>query len=327
MYDSLCEAVGWTPLVRLRKSLHSAQEKLSDQTQVYAKLEYMNPMGSIKDRLARHVVEHATRSGEIEPGGTVIEASSGNTAMGLGMMATLRDLDFRAVVRKQTSPEKLDCLRAIGVELELVDGELPADDPLSYNRRAHGLQEELENSYFPDQHNNRINNQAHYESTGPEIWEQMEGRIDAVVAGIGTGGTLSGVARFLKEQDETIHITAVDIEGSVFTEYFHSGSHGAPGPYLVEGLGDEEIIGCPEFELFDDMVQAPNRDALLAARDLARKEAMLVGGSSGAALWGVRQTLPKLREGARVVTIFPDSGTRYLSTIYNDEWMKSRGLL
>ncbi len=321
VFDSLCEAVGWTPLVRLGRVLDQAPQE------VFAKLEYLNPMGSIKDRLARFVVDHALASGELEEGGTVIESSSGNTAMGLGMMATLRGFDFRAVVREQTSPEKLDCLRALGVELDLVDGTLGPEHPASYNRRAHALLEELEGAYFPDQHNNRLNNQAHYESTGPEIWEQMGGHIDAVVAGIGTGGTLSGVARYLKEQDERVHIVAVDIEGSVFKEFYDTGEHGPPGTYVVEGLGDEEIIGCPEFELFDAMVQAPNREALLAARELARREAMLVGGSAGAALWGVRQVLPTLPPDARVVTIFPDSGSRYLSTIYSDDWMREQGLL
>ncbi|MEM1246730.1 MAG: cysteine synthase family protein [Acidobacteriota bacterium] len=321
VFDRLSDAVGWTPMVRLGPTVAEHPQT------VYAKLEYMNPMGSSKDRLARFLVDEALENGRLAAGGTVIEASSGNTAMGLAMMAAQEGLHFRAVVRRQTSPEKLDCLRALGVELELVDGELPAEDEASYNRRAESLVEEIDGAYFPDQHNNRLNNQAHYRSTGPEIWEQMEGRIDAVIAGIGTGGTLSGVARYLKEQDPAIRIVAVDIEGSVFTEFFETGQHGAPGPYLVEGLGDEEIIGCPEFELFDDMVQSPNREALLGARELARREAMFVGGSSGAALWGVRQILPTLPAGARVVTIFPDSGSRYLSTIYSDEWMQTKGLL
>jgi cystathionine beta-synthase len=181
--------------------------------------------------------------------------------------------------------------------------------------------------FFPDQHNNRDNNDAHYRTTGPEIWSQMQGRIDALVAGIGTGGTISGVARFLKEQDPAIRVIAVDIEGSVFTEYFRTGTAPAPGRYRVEGLGDEEIIGCPEFELLDDMLQVSDRDAFHAARELARTEAIFAGGSSGAALCGVRRVLQQLEPGARVVTLFPDSGNRYLSTIYNDDWMRAHGFL
>jgi cystathionine beta-synthase len=248
--------------------------------------------------------------------------------MGLAMMAVQYGLRCKLVVRKTTSPEKLDCLRALGAELVLVDGSLPPDHPESYNRKAHVLAEQTPGAYFPDQHNNRsINNEAHYHTTGPEIWRQMDGRIDHVVLGIGTGGTVSGVARYLKEQDPDIRVTAVDVEGSVFTEYFRHGCHGAPGQYRLEGLGDEEIIGCPEFELLDDMVQVKDRDAFLAARELTRREGIFAGGSSGAALLGVRRLVETLPTGARIVTLFPDSGSRYLSTIYNDEWMRRHGYM
>ena len=184
--------------------------------------------------------------------------------------------------------------------------------------------------FFPDQHNNRDNNRCHYETTAPEIWRQMEGRIDVFVGGIGTGGTVSGVGRYLKDQDPKIRVVAVDVEGSVFSRHFAalSGTEddsAAPGRYLLEGLGDEEIIDCPEFDVFDRMLQVSDAEAFLAARELAREEAMLVGGSSGAALWGVRQILPDCTRGARVVTLFPDSGTRYLSTIYSDDWLREHG--
>jgi cystathionine beta-synthase len=231
------------------------------------------------------------------------------------------------VVRQQTSREKLDCLRALGVDLELVDGDLPPEDPESYNRKAKRIVAANPDAYFPDQHNNRENSEAHYLTTGPEIWQQMEGRIDYLVAGIGTGGTICGVARYLKEQDPSIQVVAVDPEGSVFYDYFHTGRHGPPGSYLMEGLGDEEIIGCPEFELIDDMLRVTDREAFLAARDLARTEAILAGGSSGAALWAIRTLAPGLDAPARIVTIFPDSGTRYMSTIFSDDWMRDRGFL
>jgi len=300
---------------------------------VFAKIEFMNPTGSAKDRIARHMVDKALRAGRLRPGDVLVENSSGNTAMGLAMMAIQEDLRCRIVVRRQTSREKLDCLRAMGVELVLVDGDLPPDDPESYNQKAKQVVAGTPRAFFTDQHNNRDNNEAHYQTTGPEIWRQMEGRIDYVVAGIGTGGTLSGVARYLKEQDRAIKAIGVDPVGSVFSEYFRTGTPGTASPGLIEGLGDEEVIGCPEFELFDDLVQVTDREAFLAARELARTEAILAGGSSGAALCGVRKVAARLerRPGvtapARIVTLFPDSGSRYLSTIYNDDWMRQEGFL
>jgi cystathionine beta-synthase len=321
VYDRISEAVGNTPLVRLRRTVADLG------CEVFAKLELLNPTGSSKDRIARHMIEKALSDGRVASGGLVIESSSGNTAMGLAMMAILEGLHCRMVVRKQTSKEKLDALRALGVELVLVDGTLPPEHPQSYNRKAACLAAEHPAAFFPDQHNNRENNEAHYRTTGPEIWRQMQGRIDVFVAGIGTGGTVSGVARYLKEQDPEIRVVAVDVEGSVFTEYFHTGRHGASRPYVLEGLGDEEIIGCPELELIDDMLQVSDRDAFLAARELARREAIFAGGSSGAALWGVREVAKRLAAPARIVTVLPDSGHRYLSTIYNDDWMSEKGYL
>ncbi len=321
VYNDVAEAVGWTPLVRLQRCMKGLD------CEAFAKLEFLNPMGSIKDRLARYLIDRALEDGELNPGDVVVEASSGNTAMGLGMMAALRGLSCRAVVRKQTSPEKLDCLRAIGVELVLVDGDLPPEHPESYNRKALELAEAGPGVYFPDQHNNRLNNEAHYRSTGPEIWRQMGGKIDVLVAGIGTGGTVSGVARYLKEQDPKVRVVAVDVVGSVFADYFRTGSHGEPGSYLLEGLGDEEVIGCPEFELIDEMLQVDDGVAFRACRELLRSDAILAGGSSGAALWGVRQVAEQAVPGARIVTIFPDSGTRYLKTLFSDDWMRKHGFL
>jgi len=318
--ERVSDAVGGTPLVRLRRSLPGFGGE------VYAKLEFVNPMGSVKDRIARYMVERALSDGRLRPGGTVIEASSGNTAMGLAMMAIEHDLRCVMVVRRQTSREKLAALAALGVELVLVDGDLPPEHPESYNRKARRLAAEIPGAFFPDQHNDRANNEAHYATTGPELWRQMAGRIDWFVAGIGTGGTVSGVARYLKEQDPRVRVLAVDIEGSVFTEYFRTGRHGAPHRYRVEGLGDEEIIACPEFDRIDEMLQVSDREAFRAARDLARREAIFAGGSSGAALWGVRQLVARLDRPARIATLFPDSGNRYLSTIYDDAWLAAQGL-
>ena len=321
VFNRISEAVGWTPLVRLGATVDDLQ------CEVFAKIEFLNPMGSVKDRIARYMVEQALASDHLHAGDMVVESSSGNTAMGLAMMSVLEDLRCTMVVRKQTSKEKLDCLRAIGVDLVLVDGDLPPEDPESYNRKAQEIVAANPDAYFPDQHNNRQNSEAHYSTTGPEIWQQMEGRIDYLVAGIGTGGTICGVARYLKEQDPSIRVIAVDPEGSVFFDWFHHQRLDRPAPYLVEGLGDEEIIGCPDFSLIDDMYRVSDRQAFRATRALARREAILGGGSSGAALWAVRKLGQAIDGPARIVTVFPDSGSRYMSTIFNDEWMKERGFL
>ena len=321
VFERISEAVGWTPLVRLRRALATFP------VEAFAKIEFMNPMGSVKDRIARFMIEKARSEGKIPPGGTIVENSSGNTAMGLAMMAVLEGLRCRMVVRRQTSKEKLDCLRAMGVDLVLVDGDLPPEDPESYNRKAPRVVQETPGAYFTDQHNNRENSEAHYRTTGPEIWRQMEGRIDYLVAGMGTGGTLCGTARYLKEQDPRIRVIGVDPIGSVFYDHFKTGRPGQGRRWLIEGLGDEEVIGCPEFDLIDDMIQVTDRDAFLCARELARTEAILAGGSSGAALWGVRELARRIDRPARIVTVFPDSGSRYLSTIYNDDWMRRQGFL
>jgi cystathionine beta-synthase len=324
--DKVCErlsdAVGETPLVRLRRAVPGFAGE------VWAKLEHVNPMGSVKDRIARWMVGKAIAEGRLRSGDTVIEASSGNTAMGLAMMAIENDLRCVMVVRRQTSREKLDALRALGVELVLVDGDLPPEHPESYNRKARALAASIPRAFFPDQHNDRANNEAHYRTTGPEIWRQMAGRIDWFVAGIGTGGTISGVARYLKEQDPAVRVLAVDVAGSVFTDHFRHGRRVTPHRTLLEGLGDEEIIGCPEFERIDEMLQVDDGEAFRATRELARAEAIFAGGSSGAALWGVRRLAERLAgQPARVVTLFPDAGNRYLSTIYNDDWMRRHGFL
>lgn len=316
------EAVGRTPLVRLNRVVEGFPGE------VWAKLEFMNPMGSVKDRLGKHLVERAAADGRLAPGGTLVEASSGNTAMGLGMMAVLRGYRCKVAVRDRTSKEKVDALRAIGVEVEVVDGALPPDHPESYARVIERIVRETPGAYFPDQHNNRENNEAHYLTTGPELWEQMDGEVDYFVAGMGTGGTISGVARYLKERDPRVKVIAVDPVGSVFAEYFRTRRLGAPAPYLVEGLGDESLCACVEWDLIDDVFTVRDRDAFQGARDLARDDAILAGGSSGAALWGVRELIRRL-DGfpARIATLFPDGAGRYMSKVFNDDWLATRGLL
>lgn len=320
-YEDILEVIGNTPMVRLNR----ITEGLA--CAVYAKLEYLNPMGSSKDRIARHLIEAAERDGRLHPGDTLIENSSGNTAMGMAMVAIQKGYRLKAVVRDRISKEKLDQLLALGVDVHRVDTSLPPEHPDSYNNITPRLARETPHCYFPDQHNNRENNEAHYLGTGREIWEQMDGRIDVLVAGMGTGGTVGGVGRFLKEQDPKVRVVAVDVEGSIFTEYFRTGRVGTPGPYLLEGLGDEFLIGCADFSVIDEMVQVADRDAFLAARELARREGILVGGSSGAVVCALRRIAPALPAGARVAVIFPDSASRYLSTIFSDDWMREKGML
>jgi cystathionine beta-synthase len=321
VHESILGAVGNTPLVRLGRFAGDAQ------ADVFAKIEFMNPMGSIKDRIARWLVEKAERDGRLRPGMTILEASSGNTAMGLAMVAILKGYKCKMVVRDSITIEKRAFLRALGVDVIEVDHKLPRESPDSYNNIAEHIARAHPEYYFPDQHNNRENNEAHYHSTGPEIWDQMDGRIDYLVCGIGTGGTLSGTAKFLKERDPSIRVVAVDPVGSVLEHYWRTRELGTPSKYLVEGLGDECIVGCVDFDLIDEVIKIKDADAFLTARELARTEALMAGGSSGGAAWAARERARRVGGGARIVTILPDSAFRYGSTVYNDEWLKGKGLL
>jgi cystathionine beta-synthase len=284
-------------------------------------------MGSSKDRIAKYLVEQAEQDGRLHPGDVILENSSGNTAMGLALAAIQKGYTLKAVVRDRTSKEKLDQLLALGVDVVKVDTSLPPEHPDSYNKITPRLAQETPHCYFPDQHNNRENNQAHYLGTGPEVWEQMDGKIDVFVAGIGTGGTIGGVGRYLKERNPAVKIVAVDVVGSVFTPFFRDGVPGQAAPYLLEGLGDEFLIGCADFTVIDEMIQVTDKEAFLAARELARTEGLLVGGSSGAVIHALRRLAPTLKPDARVAVLFPDSASRYLSTIFNDDWMREKGML
>jgi cystathionine beta-synthase len=321
VYDSVLDVVGNTPLVRLNKLTNGVK------SDIFAKLEFLNPMGSIKDRIAKYMIEKAEKDGRLKEGRLIIENSSGNTALGLALAAVQKGYKLKVVVRDSLSKEKMDQLKAMGVGIHTVDHTLPPESPDSYNKITPRLVAETPGCFFPDQHNNRENNQAHYMTTGPEIWEQMEGRIDYFVAGVGTGGTIGGAGRFLKEKDPNIKIIAVDPVGSIFYDYFHTGKIVESKRYLIEGLGDEFLIKCMEFDLIDDMYRVSDKEAFHHARKLVKEEGVMGGGSSGAALWGVLKLARSLGKPARIVTLFPDSASRYLSTIFNDQWMKSKGLL
>ena len=315
---SVLEEIGRTPLVRLDRITAGVP------CEIYAKLEMMNPMGSIKDRIARFMVEKAERAGRIRPGDTIVDNSSGNTALGLAMVCRLKGYKLRMVIRDSTSFEKIKFLRALNVDLVMVDATLPPDSPRSYNNITPLIACETPDGYYLDQHNNRDNNETHYRTTGPEIWEQMDGRIDYFVAGMGTGGTISGAGRFLKERDPRIKVVGVDPAGSVFFDYFHSRALVKPGPYLIEGLGDEFLINCVEFDVLDDVLRVDDRTAFEMTRRLANVEAIFAGGSSGAAVWAALEVAKRAGPRARIATILSDSANRYLSTIYNDDWLREK---
>lgn len=319
--NSIFDVIGNTPLVRLNKIVEGIK------SEIFAKLEFLNPMGSIKDRIAKYMIEKAEREGRIQKGDVIIENSSGNTALGLALMTIQKGYKLKVIVRDRISKEKINQLRSLGVDVHLVDSSLPPESPYSYNNITPEIVKQTPNSYFPDQHNNKENNEAHYMTTGPEIWEQMEGKIDYFVAGIGTGGTIGGIAKYLKEQDTNIKVIGIDPVGSIFYDYFHFKKIVKSKPYLIEGLGDEFLIKCVDFSLIDDIFQVSDRESFFYARDLVKKEGVLAGGSSGAAIWGVMRLAKSIKEPARIVTIFPDSASRYLSTIFNDDWMKKNGFL
>jgi len=319
--NGILDQVGNTPLIKLNKITRDLK------ADILAKLEFFNPMGSVKDRIAKYMIEKAEKEGRIKPGDTIVDNSSGNTALGLAMVCALKGYKLKMVVRDNLSLEKIKFLKALNVELVMVDHTLPPESPQSYNNLAPRIAQETSGTYYFDQHNNRENNETHYVTTGPEIWEQMEGKIDYFVAGIGTGGTICGVAQFLKEKNPQIKIIGVDPKGSIFYDYFHSRRLIKPSPYLLEGLGDEFLIGCVDFSLIDDIYQIADKEAFRMTRELANKEAIFAGGSSGAALWAAIKLAREIDTKARIVTIFADSANRYLSTIYNDSWLKENGML
>ncbi|MFB3851679.1 MAG: PLP-dependent cysteine synthase family protein [Acidobacteriota bacterium] len=319
-FENILDIIGSTPLLKLKGAVKDID------FDVFAKLEFLNPTGSIKDRTAKYMILKAEKEGRLKRGDTIIENSSGNMAISLAIVAIQRGYKLKVVVRDTISKEKLKILHALGVETIKADTTLPPESPNSYNHLATNIAKEMKCVYFPDQHNNRENNEAHYNTTGPEIWEQMEGRIDYLIAGMGTGGTIGGAGKFLKEKNPKIKIIAVDIEGSIFTQYFKTKKIVKPKPYLLEGLGDEFLIGCADFEILDDIIQVSDEEAFFFTKKICKEEGILAGGSSGAALCAILKYSANIPKNARVVTIFPDSAFRYVSTIFDDDWLLSKGL-
>ena len=312
--DSLVELVGGTPLVRLGRFSQSVPPTL------LAKVEYLNPGGSVKDRIGLAMIAAAEADGQLQPGGTIVEPTSGNTGAGLAIVATQRGYRCVFVMPDKMSQEKIDLLRAYGAEVVVCPTAVSPEDPRSYYRTADRLTKEIPGAFQPNQYWNPANPQAHYRSTGPEIWEQTEGRIDVFIAGVGTGGTISGTGRYLKEQNPDVVIVGADPEGSLY-------SGDEVRPYLVEGIGEDFIPGTFDPDVIDRYVRVSDRDSFLTARRLAREEGMLTGGSGGTAAWAALQVAADYPADTNIVVLLPDSGRSYLSKVYNDEWMAANGFL
>lgn len=296
---------------------------------VLAKIETTNPGNSIKDRMAIKMIEDAERGGKLKPGGTIIEGTSGNTGMGLAIAAVIKGYKCIFTSTDKQSKEKFDALRAFGAEVIVCPTNVEPEDPRSYYSVSSRLEREVPNSWKPNQYDNLSNSQAHYESTGPEIWEQTEGKITHLVVGVGTGGTISGTAKYLKEKNPAIQVLGIDTYGSVFKKYKETGvmDKNEIYPYITEGIGEDFLPRNVDFNLIDHFEKVTDKDAALMTREIARKEGIFAGNSTGSAIAGVLQMKDRFKEGDVVVVIFPDHGTRYLGKMYNDDWLRDRGFI
>ena len=324
IYKSIIDAVGNTPIVQLQHIYKGLGSML-------AKVEYMNPGNSVKDRIAIKMIEDAEKKGLLKPGGTIIEGTSGNTGMGLALVAIAKGYKCIFTTTDKQSQSKIDILRAVGAEVLVCPTNVEPEDPQSYYSVAKRLSSELSNSFYPNQYDNKSNLLAHYETTGPEIWEQTEGAITHYVAGMGTGGTISGVGKFLKEQNPDIKVIGIDSFGSVYKKYFETGEFDKNEikPYMTEGIGEDIIPGTIDFSYVDQVIQVSDKESALRTRELASKEGLFIGWSCGAAVEGALEYLKShpLSANDTMVVILPDSGTRYLNKVYNDDWMKEQGFL
>ena len=321
VHESILGAIGNTPLVRLNRVTSDIKAT------VWAKVETFNPGNSIKDRMAIRMVEDAERKGLIRPGGTIIEGTSGNTGMGLAMAAIVKGYKCIFTTTDKQSKEKVDALRAFGAEVIVCPTDVDPEDPRSYYSVSSRLERETPNAWKANQYDNPSNAQAHYESTGPEIWEQTEGRIDHLVVGVGTGGTLCGTARFLKEKKPSVKAWGIDTYGSVFKKYKETGIFDKHEiyPYVTEGIGEDFLPQNVDFSVIDGFEKVTDRDAALWTREIVSQEGIWVGNSAGSAVAGMKQLASKFKEGETVVVIFHDHGTRYLGKMFNPAWMRAMG--
>src|SRR5437588_9960274 len=314
-YPTILELVGATPIVRL--------EKLSPPggAEILAKLEYLNPGGSVKDRIGLPMIEAAEREGKLRPGGTIVEPTSGNTGVGLAIAAAIKGYRCVFAMQDKMSQEKIALLRAYGAEVVITPTAVDHDSPESYYSVSDRLAEEIPGGYKPDQYSNMNNPEAHYHVTGPEIWEQTGGEIDALVISVGTGGTISGVGRYFKERKPEVLIVGADPEGSVYTANDERDVH----PYLVEGIGKDTWPQTMDPEVVDEWVRVSDRDSFLTARALARDEGLLVGGSGGTTVWAALELAKRFGPDATILTMIPDSGRSYMSQFYDENWMLEHG--
>ncbi len=323
-YNSIIETIGNTPLVKLNSVAKGVKGT------ILVKVEYFNPGNSMKDRMALKMIEDAEKAGTLKPGGTIIEGTSGNTGMGLALGAIAKGYKCIFTLADKQSPEKMDILRAVGAEVIVCPTNVASDDPRSYYSVAQKLNRDIPNSFYPNQYDNMSNTAAHYESTAPEIWEQSEGKVTHFAAGVGTGGSMCGIAKFLKEQNSKVVTVGIDTYGSVFKHYKETKVFEEKEiyPYLTEGIGEDILPKNVDFDLIDTFIKVTDKDGALMTRRLSKEEGLFVGWSSGSAVYGALEYAKEhLTEEDVMVILLPDHGTRYLGKIYNDNWMKDHGYL
>ena len=320
VHKTILDAIGNTPLVRLNKVSKGLKPT------ILAKLENLNPGGSVKDRIGIAMVEQAEQKGLLRPGGTIIEPTSGNTGVGLAIVASVKGYKMIFVMPDKMSEEKRAILRAYGAKVVVTPTNVPPESPEHYTKVAQRLAQETSDSYMPNQYENRVNPDAHYRTTGPEIWRQAEGKVDVFVCGMGTGGTITGTGRFLKEKRKNMRIVGADPEGSIFYPRFHREKE-EPHQYKVEGIGEDFMPGTLDMSIVDDIIQVSDRDAFRMARRLAQEEGILVGGSGGTAVHAALKVAELLPRNKTIVTLLPDTGRNYLSKLFSDQWMSEQGFL
>jgi cystathionine beta-synthase len=318
---NILETIGNTPLIKLNRITNDIDAL------VLAKVEYFNPGSSVKDRMALKMIEDAEKDGRLKPGGTIVEGTSGNTGMGLALAAIVKGYKLICVSTDKQSKEKFDVLRAVGAKVIVCPTNVKPEDPKSYYSTSKRISEETPNAWYVNQYDNPSNTTAHYESTGPEIWSQTDGKITHFVVGVGTGGTISGVSKFLKEKNPNIKVWGIDTYGSVFKKYHETRifDENEIYPYLTEGIGEDILPKNVDFNLIDAFEKVTDEDAAIYTRKLAKEEGIFAGNSCGAAVKGLLQLKENFNKDDVVVVLLHDSGSRYIGKIYNDEWMKKQG--
>jgi len=321
-YGNILETIGWTPLVRLNRVTQGIR------TPVYAKAEYFNPGGSVKDRIGLAMIEAAEREGRLKPGGLIVEATSGNTGVGLALAAAVKGYRCIFTMPDKMSQEKARLLRALGAEVIITPTAVPPDHPENYIMKGRAIAAAHPNAIFADQHYNPVNPEVHYRTTGPELWDQTAGKITHFVCAPGTGGTVSGAGRFLKEKNPRVRVIAGDPAGSIYTEYARTGQKTEGHPYKVEGIGGDKVPTSLHWDVIDEWITVSDKDAMLMARRLAKEEGLFAGGSTGVNVVAALDVARRVNDPeALVVTVLADTGERYLSKVFNDEWLRENQIL